>query len=153
MSWTTRTNPDGSDPRFDARFRIAQYSYRLVAGQHDEAALPLGPVRHRDFETHSADNFASYPFFFGAIQMVEADPSLTDRVVTAFHKWVKLANTMLHNGEGVEDWTATRWADLVMMLQWYFWNEAFNGRFRFDDVSVGFTTSTQRVTRICSSIL
>ena len=59
-----------------------------------------------------------YPFFFGAIQMVEADPSLTDRVVPALHKFVSLANTMLHNGEGLEDWARTRWEDFVMTLQW-----------------------------------
>lgn len=55
---------------------------------------------------------------FGAIQMVEANPALTNRVVSALHKFVVLANTMLKNGEGVEDWTATRWGDFVMSLQW-----------------------------------
>ena len=60
-----------------------------------------------------------YPFFFGAIQMVEANPALTDHVVTALHKFVALANTMLHNGEGLEDWARTRWEDFVMVLQWY----------------------------------
>ncbi|KAI1793484.1 hypothetical protein LXA43DRAFT_1059843 [Ganoderma leucocontextum] len=61
-----------------------------------------------------------YPFFFGAIQMVEANPALTDRVVSAFHKFVALANTMLHNGEGLEDWTRTRWEDFVIVLQWLY---------------------------------
>ncbi|KAI0339422.1 hypothetical protein BDW22DRAFT_1456156 [Trametopsis cervina] len=61
-----------------------------------------------------------YPFFFGAIQMVEADPSLADRVVSALHKFVVLANQMLHNGEGLEDWTKTRWEDFVMTLQWLY---------------------------------
>lgn len=51
--------------------------------------------------------------------MVEVNPALTDRVVTALHKFVALANTMLKNGEGVEEWTATRWEDFVMTLQWY----------------------------------
>ncbi|KAJ3739453.1 hypothetical protein DFH05DRAFT_1407234 [Lentinula detonsa] len=59
-----------------------------------------------------------YPFFFGAIQMVEYKPELTDRVVTALHKFVKLANRMLRDGEGVEDWAATRWEDFVIVLQW-----------------------------------
>ncbi|TBU30569.1 hypothetical protein BD309DRAFT_951719 [Dichomitus squalens] len=61
-----------------------------------------------------------YPFFFGAIQMVEANPALTDRVVSALHKFVSLANTMLHNGEGLEDWARTRWEDFVMTLQWLY---------------------------------
>jgi hypothetical protein len=59
-----------------------------------------------------------YPFFFGAMQMVEADPSLKTGVVSAFNRFIKLANTMLHNGQGLEDWTNTRWEDFVMMLQW-----------------------------------
>ncbi|KAJ3006879.1 hypothetical protein NUW54_g3766 [Trametes sanguinea] len=61
-----------------------------------------------------------YPFFFGAIQMVEANSSLADRVVPALHKFVALANTMLHNGEGLEDWTRTRWEDFVIVLQWLY---------------------------------
>ncbi|OBZ73690.1 hypothetical protein A0H81_05963 [Grifola frondosa] len=61
-----------------------------------------------------------YPFFFGAIQMVEANPSLTDRVVSALYKFVALANTMLHDGEGLEDWTKTRWEDFVITLQWLY---------------------------------
>ena len=65
------------------------------------------------------DSCASYPFFFGAIQMVEANPSLAVRVVPALHKFVSLANAMLHNGQGLEDWTNTRWEDFVITLQWW----------------------------------
>ncbi|KAL0946134.1 hypothetical protein HGRIS_012399 [Hohenbuehelia grisea] len=61
-----------------------------------------------------------YPFFFGTIQMVENNPALTDRVVTALHKFVALANTMLKNNQGVEPWTATRWEDFVITLQWLY---------------------------------
>ncbi|KAF9483297.1 hypothetical protein BDN70DRAFT_851929 [Pholiota conissans] len=61
-----------------------------------------------------------YPFMFGAIQMVENDPTLTTSVVTALHKFVALANTMLHAGQGVESWTQTRWEDFVMTLQWLY---------------------------------
>ncbi|KAF4613200.1 hypothetical protein D9613_011183 [Agrocybe pediades] len=68
-----------------------------------------------------------YPFMFGAIQMVEHDPSLTDQVVTALHKFVALANTMLHSGKGVESWTATRWEDFVIVLQWLYDNHP-NGK-------------------------
>ncbi|KAF9029687.1 hypothetical protein BDZ89DRAFT_1065159 [Hymenopellis radicata] len=63
-----------------------------------------------------------YPFFFGAIQMVEVDPSLTDRVVNAMHRFVKVANEMLRRGEGVDDWAATRWEDFVIALQWLYDN-------------------------------
>ncbi|KDR72302.1 hypothetical protein GALMADRAFT_768590 [Galerina marginata CBS 339.88] len=61
-----------------------------------------------------------YPFMFGAIQMVEHDPTLTNQVVTALHKFVALANSMLHAGQGVEAWTQTRWEDFVMTLQWLY---------------------------------
>ncbi|KAL1728181.1 hypothetical protein EV714DRAFT_238256 [Schizophyllum commune] len=61
-----------------------------------------------------------YPFFFGAIQLLEVDASLTDRVVTAIHKFVVLAHEMLVNGEGVDKWAATRWEDFVVVLQWLY---------------------------------
>lgn len=52
--------------------------------------------------------------------MVEANPSLASRVVPALHKFVALANTMLHNGgQGQDDWAKTRWEDFVITLQWY----------------------------------
>jgi len=50
--------------------------------------------------------------------MVEADPTLTDRVVPALHRFVALANSMLHEAQGLEDWTRTRWEDFVIVLQW-----------------------------------
>jgi hypothetical protein len=50
--------------------------------------------------------------------MVENNPSLATRVVPAMHKFVSLANSMLHNGTGTEDWTNTRWEDFVIVLQW-----------------------------------
>ncbi|KII87289.1 hypothetical protein PLICRDRAFT_250880 [Plicaturopsis crispa FD-325 SS-3] len=61
-----------------------------------------------------------YPFFFGAIQMTEVNPSLTPRLVTALQNFTALANTMLKNGEGIEDWARTRWEDYVMVLQWLY---------------------------------
>jgi len=52
--------------------------------------------------------------------MTEVYPDLTDKVVLALHKFVALANTMLNNNaQGVEAWTATRWEDFVITLQWY----------------------------------
>ncbi|CAE6493082.1 unnamed protein product [Rhizoctonia solani] len=60
-----------------------------------------------------------YPFLFGGIMLVEADPSYTDKFVTAFHKFVALSNQMLRNGTGTNDWTGgTRWQDYSMALQW-----------------------------------
>ncbi|KAJ1308345.1 hypothetical protein OPQ81_004055 [Rhizoctonia solani] len=60
-----------------------------------------------------------YPFLFGGIMMVEADPSYTDKFVMAFHKFVEISNQMLRNGQGTNDWTrGTRWQDYAMALQW-----------------------------------
>ncbi len=59
-----------------------------------------------------------YPFLFGAIQVVEADPSQADRVVGAIWKFIQLANTMLDNDEGLEDWGRSRWEEFALSLQW-----------------------------------
>ncbi|KAG6829923.1 hypothetical protein H0H92_002946 [Tricholoma furcatifolium] len=53
----------------------------------------------------------------------EVNASLTDSVVSAMYKFVSLANTMLHDGgQGIEPWTATRWEDFVITLQWLYDN-------------------------------
>lgn len=84
--------------------------------EHQDASGWLGPEVNT---TKPRYLWGRYPFFFGAIQMVEANASLADQVVPALHKFVTLANTMLHNGEGLEDWTNTRWEDFVITLQWF----------------------------------
>ncbi|KAJ7270086.1 hypothetical protein B0H12DRAFT_824168 [Mycena haematopus] len=63
-----------------------------------------------------------YPFMIGAIQMTEAYPEVTDRVVAAFHRFVPLANAMLKAGNGTDEWAATRWEDFVYTLQWLYDN-------------------------------
>ncbi|KAJ7876089.1 hypothetical protein B0H14DRAFT_2714547 [Mycena olivaceomarginata] len=63
-----------------------------------------------------------YPFMIGAIQMTEAYPEVTDRVVAAFHRFVPLANAMLKAGNGTDEWAATRWEDFVYVLQWLYDN-------------------------------
>lgn len=52
--------------------------------------------------------------------MIEADASLTEKVVPAMHKFVSLANAMLKNGTGLDDggWANTRWEDFVITLEW-----------------------------------
>lgn len=89
-------------------------------GEHDKTTVFLGKVGFDvlDFFTLQVCP-CRYPFFFGAIQMVEADPTQADRVVTALYKFVSLANSMLHNGTGLEDWARTRWEDFVMTLEWF----------------------------------
>lgn len=84
--------------------------------EHQDSTGWLGPEVNT---TKPRYLWGRYPFFFGAIQMVEANPSQAERVVPALHKFVKLANAMIQNGTGLEDWTNTRWEDFVITLQWY----------------------------------
>lgn len=60
-----------------------------------------------------------YPFMLGVIQVAEADPTQADRIVTALYKFIDLANTMLQQNEGLEEWTEARWEEFVIVLQWY----------------------------------
>ena len=80
------------------------------------ARLVLHMLQHRT-HTHIG-SLSSYPYLFGAMQMIENNSTLADRVIPALHKFVTLANTMLKNDDGLEDWTRTRWEDFVIALQW-----------------------------------
>jgi hypothetical protein len=51
--------------------------------------------------------------------MVEANPSITDQVVPALHKFIALANSMIINNQGLEVWTKARWFEFGITLQWY----------------------------------
>lgn len=62
--------------------------------------------------------WARYPYLFGAIQMMEYNTSLAETVIPKLYKFVDLANGMLKNGTGLEEWTQTRWEDFVISLQW-----------------------------------
>lgn len=82
--------------------------------------------------------------------MTEFYPDLTDKVVLALHKFVALANTMLNNdGQGVEAWTATRWEDFVITLQWYVRHLSVY----VNSYMIGYTTTTPMATRIFCWIL
>lgn len=100
------------DPTIQAQ---TQYFLDYVLDHQDSTGW-LGPEVNT---TKPRYLWGRYPFFFGAIQMVEANSFQADRVVPALHKFVKLANAMIHNGTGLEDWTNTRWEDFVITLQWY----------------------------------
>ncbi|KAL0581263.1 hypothetical protein V5O48_000746 [Marasmius crinis-equi] len=82
---------------------------------HQDSTGWLGPEVGTDKPRYL---WGRYPFFFGAIQMMEYEPELTERVVNALHKFVKVANQMLRKGQGVDKWAETRWEDFVITLQW-----------------------------------
>lgn len=77
----------------------------------------LGPEAGNDRTRYL---WGRYPYFFGAIQLLEVYPEYTDPFVEAMYKFVPLANQMLQDGEGLEIWTNTRWEDFVMTLQWLY---------------------------------
>ncbi|CAE6471555.1 unnamed protein product, partial [Rhizoctonia solani] len=60
-----------------------------------------------------------YPFILGAIGMAEAEPELEDKIVRSLMRFIRLANNMLRQGKGIQDWTkGTRWQDFSLGMQW-----------------------------------
>ncbi|QRV99016.1 glycoside hydrolase family 127 protein [Ceratobasidium sp. AG-Ba] len=60
-----------------------------------------------------------YPYLLGAFGMAEAEPELADKIVNSTMRFVQLANAMLKEGRGIQDWTrGTRWQDFALALQW-----------------------------------
>ncbi|KAG7095934.1 hypothetical protein E1B28_006618 [Marasmius oreades] len=120
--WFNAAVPGGVLAKNDALLGKAQEFLDYVITHQEEGGW-LGPEAGKANTTQNPRYlWGRYPFLFGAIQMVEYDPSQTDKVVTAMHKFVVEANRMLHAGEGMEIWTQTRWADLVMALEWLYDN-------------------------------
>ncbi|KAL0570021.1 hypothetical protein V5O48_011940 [Marasmius crinis-equi] len=113
--WFNAAIPAAVLAKNDAILTRAQEFLDYVISHQEEGGW-LGPEAGKT----NATQYPRYPFMFGAIQMVEYDPSQTDKVVTALHKFVEEANRMLHAGEGMEIWTQTRWADFVMSLEWLY---------------------------------
>ncbi|KAK0450414.1 uncharacterized protein EV420DRAFT_753695 [Desarmillaria tabescens] len=101
----------------NSEIQAQTYQFLDYVLTHQETAGWLGPEAGNNRTRYL---WGRYPFFFGAIQMVEYNSSLTDRVVSAMHEFVPLANEMIRKGEGLEIWTNTRWEDFVMTLQWLY---------------------------------
>ncbi|KAH7337452.1 hypothetical protein B0J17DRAFT_663043 [Rhizoctonia solani] len=60
-----------------------------------------------------------YPFLLGAIGMAEAEPELEDKIIRSLMRFIRLANKMLRQGKGIQDWTkGTRWQDFALAMQW-----------------------------------
>ncbi|KAH8825588.1 hypothetical protein DL96DRAFT_1609360 [Flagelloscypha sp. PMI_526] len=86
--------------------------------EHQEESGWLGPEANTNKPKLL---WGRYPFFFGAVQLMEAYPELINTTIPPLHKFVHLANSMLkNNGEGVDNWAATRWEDFVVFLQWLY---------------------------------
>ncbi|KAF2397914.1 hypothetical protein EJ06DRAFT_532901 [Trichodelitschia bisporula] len=88
-------------------------------------------------ETGAARNFwARYPFFLGCIQLCEAEPAMRAEVLPPLHRFVKLMNSMLHDGgagyllksgdtlsEEDHGWGRVRVADMMITLIWLLEND------------------------------
>ncbi|KAK0436044.1 uncharacterized protein EV420DRAFT_1623533 [Desarmillaria tabescens] len=101
----------------NSEIQAQAYQFLDYVLTHQETTGWLGPEAGNNCTRYL---WGRYPFFFGAIQMVEYNSSLMDRVVTAMHNFVPLANEMIRKGEGLEVWTNARWEDFVITLQWLY---------------------------------
>ncbi|EIW84902.1 hypothetical protein CONPUDRAFT_117150 [Coniophora puteana RWD-64-598 SS2] len=64
-----------------------------------------------------------YLFLFGAIQMIENNPSLADTYVPKIWSFVNLAYSMVQNNNtGLEEWGNARWEEFIISLQWLYEN-------------------------------
>ena len=74
---------------------------------------------------NSATLWGRFPMVLGFIQMAEADPSYTDKIVTALQKFTSLMDGMLTDGQSAdEEWGRARYADMTRVLQWLYENHA-----------------------------
>ena len=96
----------------------------LLKQQKDDGWLgPETNIRRRNF-------WGRYPLFLGFMQLAEAEPKLTRKIVKSMHRFVDLMHEMLSNGhQGYvwrpgdlfdEQWGRSRAADMIIALQWMY---------------------------------
>ncbi|KAI5116455.1 hypothetical protein M0805_006176 [Coniferiporia weirii] len=94
-----------------------QYFLEFVFDNQDDSGW-LGPEVFDSSKPRYL--WGRYPFLFGATQMIEYNATLADTIIPKLYKFVTLANTMIKNNEGLEEWTRSRWEDFVITLQWLY---------------------------------
>ena len=90
---------------------------------HQQADGWLGP------ETNGTarDLWARFPLFLGFIQVLEAEPSQTSRLLPSMYKFVNLMHSMLLRDVGfLEYWGEVRYQDMIISLQWLHENTPAN---------------------------
>ncbi|EJD54087.1 hypothetical protein AURDEDRAFT_157341 [Auricularia subglabra TFB-10046 SS5] len=99
----------------DARLKTQVQSFLDYIIDHQGADGWLGP--------EPRILWGRYPALLGMMQFAQADPSQAGKIVDSMYKFVKLANTMLHNNsEGLEEWGAARYQDFMITLEWLYDN-------------------------------
>jgi Beta-L-arabinofuranosidase, GH127 len=96
----------------------------LISHQHEDGWFgpEIDPLRR--------NLWGRYPLFLGFMQLAEAEPKLTDTIVSAMHRFVDLMHDMLSSGhQGYvwrpgdlfdEQWGRSRAADMIIALQWLY---------------------------------
>ena len=70
--------------------------------------------------TYDSNNiWGRFPMMLGLMQLAEAEPSMTQRIVSAIHRFVPILNTLLHDGKSPDEtWGRARYGDMSLVLQW-----------------------------------
>ena len=101
---------------------------------HQQADGWLGP------ETTNAtrDLWARFPLFLGFIQVLEADPSQSSKLLPSMYRFISLMHSMLLDDLGFLDyWGTVRYQCMVISLQWLYENTQSNdAQLLFDTMSL-----------------
>ena len=77
----------------------------------------LGPEKYHG----DRDLWARFPLCLGMMQLAEAEPDLTERIVPALHRFVKIMHRKLQEGTGFwAFWGKVRYSDMLVTLQWLY---------------------------------
>lgn len=70
--------------------------------------------------TYNSNNlWGRFPMMLGLMQLAEAEPTMTQPIVSAIHRFVPILNTLLHDGLSPnEQWGRARYGDMSLVLQW-----------------------------------
>ena len=83
----------------------------------------IGPETSYD----SNDLWGRFPVMLALMQLAEAEPSLTEPIVSAIHRFVPLMHKLLQDGKSPDEtWGRARYGDMSLVLQWLVTNHPSN---------------------------
>jgi hypothetical protein len=70
--------------------------------------------------TYDSNNiWGRFPMMLALMQLAEADPSTTEDIVSAIHRFIPILNTLLQDGKSTSEvWGRARYGDMQLVLQW-----------------------------------